>query len=396
MIKGIKNLDETKNISIEEARQGLFDALRQDDIKLQEEAFNNFASALQTDIMAEAKYTMTQVEEGKADEKILEARGIIIPLTSTEKKYFNAVIEREGFENVDELFPTTIVQDVFDKIRTEHPILSRIDARYVGAMLEYVFATPNTAKAYWGPICEDIRQMIIRGFKRVNLESSRLSGFIAVCKGILELGPNWLARYVIELMYEIMAVELEEAVLNGDGNNKPIGMLRKLSGAVDSVYPEKTPVTLSDLSAKSLAGIRAALAKAKLDDAGTVMIVNPVSYWSKIYPNTVFQTNNGTWVSDRLATGEEILKSYAVPEDKIIIGNPMNYFFGISGDVRIDEYDQTLAIEDMQLYIAKFFGYGMPKDPNAFFVADISSVEGATVAPLEEYIEDETEEVSGE
>lgn len=383
MIKGIKNLDEKKTITLEDARQGLFNALRQDDPKEQEEAFNNFTAALQSDIMNEARYTMRQIEEGKADEKILEARGTITPLTSTEKKYFNAVIERGGFENVDELFPTTIIQDVFSKIKTEHPILSKIDSKYVGAMLEYIFAKPNTAKAFWGPICEDIKQMILAGFEHVDLGSSRLSGFVAVCKGMLELGPNWLARYVIELMYEIMAVELEEAVINGDGNNKPIGMMRKLSRAVDSVYPEKSPITLSDLSAKSLAGIRAALAKAKLDDAGTVLIVNPVSYWSKIFPNTVFQTDNGTWVSDRLATGEEILKSYAVPEDKLIIGNPSNYFLGISGDVRIDEYDQTLAIEDMQLYIAKFFGYGIPKDPNAFFVADIATVEGATIPELE-------------
>ena len=37
----------------------------------------------------------------------------------------------------------------------------------------------------------------------------------------------------------------------------------------------------------------------------------------------------------------------------------------------------------MDLYIAKFYGYGLAKDKNAFFVADVSTVDGATVATLE-------------
>ena len=37
----------------------------------------------------------------------------------------------------------------------------------------------------------------------------------------------------------------------------------------------------------------------------------------------------------------------------------------------------------MDLYIAKFFGRGIPKNENAFFVADIESIEGATLATPE-------------
>ena len=39
----------------------------------------------------------------------------------------------------------------------------------------------------------------------------------------------------------------------------------------------------------------------------------------------------------------------------------------------------------MDLYIAKFYGYGIAKDPNAFFVADVTGVAGADVPKLEEF-----------
>lgn len=377
----MKNLDNT--MTTEKARVELFNALKSDDAEVQEKAFADFTDALQSEIIERANNTIQNVGTEISDNQILVNRGIMRPLTSTEKKYFNAVVERKGFDNVNEAFPKTIVQDVFKHLKTEHPLLSKIDMKDTTALATYIFAKPNKATAFWGPICEDIKQMILEGFNEVNLQSSRLSGFVAVCKGMLELGPNWLAEYVTTLIYEIMATSLELAIVAGTGKNQPIGMIKKLSGATDSVYPDKDKITLTELNADSLVGVRAALAKAKLDDAGVAILVNPVTYWAKVFKSLVLRTPEGEFVKDRLSTGEEIIPSYAVPEDTLVIGNPANYFLGVSGETRLDKYDQTLAIEDMELYIAKFYGYGLAKDPNAFFVADIKGVKGATVPELE-------------
>ena len=225
--------------------------------------------------------------------------------------------------------------------------------------------------------------MILDGFDVIDIKSSRLSGFVPVCKGMLELGPDWLANYVITFIQEIMSASLELAIVQGTGKEQPIGMIKKLSGATDSVYPDKDKVTLADFKSKSLAGIRAGLAKAKTDTGNVVIVVNPLTYWEKVFPNLAYQTVNGTWVLDKLPTGEEIIKTYACPENVLIFGDLQNYFLGVASDVRIDKYTETLAIEDMDLYIAKFYGYGLAKDKNAFFVADVSTVDGATVATLE-------------
>lgn len=377
----MQNLDNVKNM--ETLRAELFNAMTTEDADAQKEAFTNWAEGLQEYFVAEAKNEASALNEAMNDEKILINRGTLKALTSEEKKYFNAVVERKGFDNVQEAFPKTIIEDVFKYLKQEHPLLSKIDMKDTTGLATYIFAKPETATAFWGPICEDIKQMILSGFTAIDLKSSRLSGFVAVCKGMLELGPNWLANYVISAMTEIMSTALELAVVQGNGKNQPIGMIKKLSGATDSVYPDKEKVALAKLDATALAGIRATLAKAKLDSTGVAVLVNPVSYWSKVFPSLAFRADDGQFVLDKLATGETIITSYAVPEDVLVVGNPQNYFLGVSGDVRIDRYKETLAIEDMELFITKFYGYGLAKDKNAFFVCDISKITGAPLATLE-------------
>ena len=149
------------------------------------------------------------------------------------------------------------------------------------------------------------------------------------------------------------------------------------------VYPEKDAITLADFKPKTLAGIRGALAKAKTDNGSVVALVNPTTYWSKVFPALSYLTVNGQWVTTKLPTGEEIVPSHAVPENKIVFGVLENYLLVVASDVEITQYKETLAIEDMDLYIAKFFGRGIPKNENAFFVADIENMEGATLATPE-------------
>lgn len=377
----MKNLD--KNTNMETLRAELFASMQGDDANAQEQAFVNFAKGLQNAIMDEAKSEMAKQGEAYNDERILVNRGLIKPLTSEEKKYFNAVIQKEGFDNAEMVFPKTIIQDVFKNLKEEHPLLSRIDMQDTDVLAQMIFSKPQTAKGFWGPICEEIKQMIVKGFEVVDIKSSKLSGFVPVCKGMLELGPNWLANYVIEVIKEIMAASLELAIVQGNGKNQPIGMMKKLSGATDSVYPDKEKVILNNFEPTTLAGIRAAMAEEKTDTGEVCAIVNPITYWTKVFPNLAFKTQEGVWVRTTLPTGEEIIKSYAIPKDVIIFGDPKNYFVGVASDVTITKYTETLAIEDMDLFIAKFFGFGLAKDKNAFFVADVAGISGATAAPLE-------------
>lgn len=376
----MKNLD-AKNMTT--IRQNLFDAMQSEDKDVQVKAFSDFTDALQEDIMNRAKAEMENLTNSTSDNQILVNRGVRKAFTSEEMKYFNAVVAREGFAGVEEEFPVTIVQEIFNNLKTEHPLISRVDAKDVTGLVTFVLANPNAATAYWGPICADISQMVLEGFKEISLKASRLSGFVAICKGMLDLGPNYLGQYIYETIYEIMSTALEVAIVTGDGQNKPVGMLKSLSNGTvqgDStvIYADKVPVALTDLTPATLSGPRALLAEKKLDKGEVLFIVNPVTYFLKVFPKLAKQTDSGAWVVTNLPTGETVVQSHAVPVDKAIVGDAKNYFLGVSGALSLTEYKETLAIEDMNLYIAKMYATGQPKDKDAFIVLGLTGISGGT------------------
>lgn len=387
----MNNFDLENNKTMNVARQQLMNALKEGNEEEQQEAFVGVMSAMADEVQAEAKATIGRVNEGYQDDQILMNRGTHKPLTTEEKKYFNAVVEKGGFDNVEEVFPTTIVEDVLSNIEEEHPILSKIDVVSTKALAKYIYSKPGAKTAFWGDIRSDIRQIILDGFKVANLESYKLSGFVVVLKGMIELGPEWLATYVTRSLREIMDHTLELAVIDGEGpgatdgeNNEPapqpVGMTKSLTGVVDGVHPDKTPVVLDNLEPVAMAGLRARLAESKTDNGPVSVLVNPTTYWLKLFPSLATKVDD-RWSLSNLPTGEEIIPSHAVPQDRMIYGNLNNYFLAVSGQARIDKYTETLAIEDLDLYIAKFFGNGIPKDPDAFIVADISGVQGGEIAP---------------
>ncbi|WBY48108.1 phage major capsid protein [Latilactobacillus curvatus] len=378
----MKNLD-LNTQAVKEARVAMFNAMREGDEKQQGEAFNSFAQSLQDSITEQAQAHLDGIQNEMTDEKILENRGLQRALTQSERKFFAEAVQKQSFENMDEVFPETVVEDVLSRIKEEHPLLSMIDTQTVSALMKLIYADPTKQTAFWGKVPDNIKQILTEGFKTMSLESSKLSGFLAVPKGFFQLGPKYLATYVITFLEETMSATLESAVVSGTGKDMPIGMLKKLSGAIDNVYPDKTPIELTDLDPISLAGIHAALTKAKTANGQVAVIVNPMSYWAKLFPKLAVKDANNNWHLITLPTGDTIVQSYAVPEDRMIFGVLKNYALGVSSAMELGRYEETLAIEDMDLFIAKFFGMGVAKNENAFFVTDISKMTGATIPELE-------------
>ena len=52
-------------------------------------------------------------------------------------------------------------------------------------------------------------------FDRLDLEQTKLSAFLPVCKAMLDLGPEWLDRYVRTILAEAIANGLEEGIISG-------------------------------------------------------------------------------------------------------------------------------------------------------------------------------------
>ena len=203
---------------------------------------------------------------------------------------------------------------------------------------------------------------------------------------MLDLGPEWLDRYVREVLYEAFANGLEYGIVAGDGAEGPIGMIRQVGegvSVVDGAYPEKAAVKLSEITPASVGALVGGLAVSPSGKHRVVnnliFVVNPVDYFVKVMPATTLMAPDGTYRNDVMPYPMQIIQSPAVPEGKAVMGIASMYFAaaGTSKQGRIEYSDHAKFLEDKRVYLIKGYANGMPKDNNSFAVVDISNLKPA-------------------
>jgi hypothetical protein len=376
----IKNLD----APIVQNKEGQISAMQVafesgDSKAVAESIVNNYESnmlhfqTLMNDTMKDAR----KAQEENWDAQVLASRGVRI-LTSDEKKFYNAAIEVQSFDEVIKLMPPTVFERVFEDLEKEHPLLSLVNFQKVGATTAWVLRTPGAPAAFWGDVTAAIQEILDEGFRTIEQGMFKLSGFLVVSKAMFELGPEWLDRYVRTFMQEIVAEELETAIVNGDGNKKPIGMIRDLEGAVVAgAYPAKTKVVLNDLTPETI-GTKI-LAPTTKDGTrrytGVTLIVNPLDYATKFFPVGAKQRDDGTWSYDNFAVpGLTIVQSPAMPLNTAVSGLPKDYFMGVAAEQKLETTDVLRMIEDQRLYLIRQLANGRPLDADSFTVFDITGL----------------------
>jgi hypothetical protein len=274
--------------------------------------------------------------------------------------------------------PPTIFERVFEELRQNHPLLSEIDFVNTTATTEWITHNDDVEAAWWGALTGEIQKKLCMSFKKESTELYKLSAYVPVAKAMLNLGPEWLDRFVRQMMYESIAIALEAAIVSGTGKEQPIGMTKDLSGAVvGGVYPDKAAAALNDLKPKTLGTqIMAPLSKnGKRTVSNVLLIVNPLDYWSKIFPGTTVLTTSGTYVYGVLPIPAKVVQSVAVPEGTMIAGMAKYYFMGVGSSQKIEFSDHYKFLEDERTYITKQYANGKPIDNDSFLVFDISGMD---------------------
>lgn len=339
------------------------------------------AHHIQLGVLDQAKREAVEAARMEAADQHARAARNMNYLTVDERKYYNAVITANGFETAEvvSLMPATIIDRVFEDLKKKHPLLDKINFVNTGGVTQWITRTNDAEAAWWGPLCDTIKKKLSAAFKLEDMNLYKLSAYMPVCKSMLVLGPEWLDTYVRTVLGESIAMALELAIVNGTGKDQPIGMMKNLAGAVvEGVYPDKTPVALTEFTPASIGtAIMAPLTKNGtkiVDAANVVFIVNPLDYWSKIYQTVMTKNLNGQWVSNFLFPMENIIQSVAVPQGKMVTGEASNYFMGVGMSQKIEYSDEYKFLEDQRTYITKFLGNGKAKDNESFTVFDISGM----------------------
>lgn len=376
------------NVTREQARQAMMDAAARDDSAAFAAAFDWMLTAVESDLRQDYEEQLQQVRQD-ADRKVMAARGTR-QLTSEERGYYQRLAEAMRSDNpaqaltgADLILPQTVVDDVFEDLRTNHPLLSHVDFVPSSGATKMIMSKDGYQAATWGELCDDVVKELAAGFEVVDTGLKKLSAFLPVCKAMLELGPEWLDRYVREVLYEALANGLETGIVTGAGKSGPIGMSRKVGADVSVVggaYPEKEKTKLDEITTATYGDLVAKIATSPEGKARVVrdlvMIVNPEDYYGKVMPATTIQAPDGTYRNDVLPYPTTVIQSAAVEKNTAILGDAKRYFAaaGTSKQGRIEYSDHTKFLEDKRVYLAKVYANGAPKDNNAFLLLDITDL----------------------
>lgn len=372
----------------QELAQQFSAALASGDEKKVAQAMADMAGNIQQQVLQEAKFLNIE----QADISVLAQRGIR-QLTSAEKEYYEAVIgamkssdPKQALTNLNVTMPETVFEDVFTELVAEHPLLAAIDFVNTTYMTEWILNKHDKQIAAWGKIDAEVEKEISSAFEKISMVLHSLTAFMPVAKSMLDLGPQWLDKYVREVLKDALYVGLEEGVVNGTGIDQPVGMTKDLDAARadGEAYKDKEAIVVTDFTPATYGAILAKMAKTRTGRARAItkviMVVNPVDYFTKIMPATTVMRPDGTYANDVLPFPTEVIQCEQVAEGKAVVGVKGKYFMGIGTgkDGVIEASDEYHFLQRERVYLAYIYGNGKPKDNNAFVVLDISGVKPAT------------------
>nr|DAY89096.1 MAG TPA: major capsid protein [Caudoviricetes sp.] len=376
-----------KNLVIDQEQktgilQRMSTAIQSNDTESFSQAWTDLAETIQSAVLEESKEIIAS-----NDTAVLAQRGVR-QLTNEENKYYSKVIEamrgkdpKQAITLIDDVMPKTVIDEVFKYLTESHPLLDAITFQNTGAIVQWIMST-SSGVAGWGELCSTIDDELSGAFSVIELGKYKLSAFIPVCQAMLDLGPVWLDSYVRTLLSEALAVALEAAIVDGDGNGKPIGMTRALTGAVDGVYPQKTAVAITALDTTTYGTLLNTLSQAPNNKrraiSSVLLVVNPADYFTKVFPATTPRTTDGGFSYGVFPFPTTVVQSSAVPSGKAVMGLADRYFMGLGTGTakggKIEYSDEYKFLEDQRVYKIKLYGNGRPMDENAFILLDITGL----------------------
>ena len=376
IVAAMKSGDETK---MKEAWQAFHESVAEQVIR----DFEAVQAADDKKLLAQRGYRQLTTKETKWYQKVIDAAKSPNP-----KQAFATIL---GSDEEDDLMPETIIQDVYRDLENTHPLLSKISLTSTGYATKWILNDHDTQTAVWGTITATITEEITSAFRVIDLTQNKLSCYAIIEKGMLDLGPTFLDGYIRRVLREAMAGGLEEAILTGDGNGKPIGLTRDVHEGVSvsaGVYPEKTANygkhTVTDFTPASYGALVGELAMSEKGKArnvrGLTLVCNPVDYYTKVMPATTVLNANGTYVNNLFPVPTDVITSVFLDEGEAVLFLPDYYraFAGSASRSNVIEYsDDYKFLEDQRVFKVVQYATGRAYDNTCSLLLDISGLKPA-------------------
>ncbi|WP_242842592.1 phage major capsid protein [Clostridium tyrobutyricum] len=375
----------SKDLIQQELKNKLVQAFKSENPDDITQAFTDFAESVQQNVLQEYNtYQKTQ------DSNILAKRGVH-QLTSAEQKYYEKLIDamkssnpRQAITDIDIAFPETIIDNVMQDLKSEHPLLSAVNFVNTTILTKILVNKQGSQMATWGPLNSAITEQLQGSIGKIDLTICKLTAYMPMSKDMLNIGPAWVDAYVRATLTESLALALETGIVDGTGKDMPIGMDRSVADDVTvtgGVYPKKTATAITAFDPISYGNILDKISQKpngqKRPVPSVILVVNPSDYFTKVFPATTLRTTNGTYATNVFPFPTTVIQSSAVPTGQAIMGLASKYFMGIGGGSaggKIEYSDEFQFLDDNRVYVVRMYGNGRALDDNAFQLLDISGV----------------------
>ena len=123
--------------------------------------FDKMLEVIGEEVAGQYEQRLSELQQ-EMDSRILTARGVR-QLTSQEHTYYQKVAEamkssdpKQALANLDVVQPETIIDSVFEDLRTNHPLLSKINFMASGGAVKMMMNTNGYQEAAWGQLTDTI------------------------------------------------------------------------------------------------------------------------------------------------------------------------------------------------------------------------------------------------
>ena len=297
-------------------------------------------------------------------------------LSQEEKKFYEGFkdIKQSLTANQIDIIPTEIIDRTLDDVKTASPILKLVNM--APANVKKWIVASHSGVAVWGALTDDIKGELSAEISALNIELHMLSAYLVIPKAIRELSLEFVDRYFMAILSEAMQDGLVKGYLDGDGKTGPIGIFRQIGATNnDGTQKAKTVVTnITKFSPKGLAPVRKTLTNnGKRVVPKLYLICNPADEAEYVDPCMYGEALTGGYVNKSFIEIEKIVDANC-PQGKAAFTIEGHYTMGATG-VRVNEYDQTKAMENADLIIATGYANGRAVDDNVAVVFDVTKLE---------------------
>lgn len=344
--------EEEKELSVEEERSLMAD------IEEKSEDVSNLRKIKGEEKMEERKFTIDSKEYrsawakkvmGMRDDQLSdeEKRALGDAVTTTATTFVASASSTQGINNGGLFIPTSVKMELMEQIEEMSPFFRDIRKLNVAGNVDlpYLFAGDD---AEWYVELNDTKNEG-QEYRNLQLTGWELAKDVVITWKLEEMAVESFISFIVEELVHKMGTALINAVIYGDGSNKPTGVMNGLVAVTSGETPIDTIIaTYESLDQEARRG-----AKVYVSTAVKVAMIG-------------YKDENGNYPFLQGINGTDLFSIETDPflqNNDILVGNPRYYILNENTPVRIDA---ERTVKGRQTRFGAYAIYDGKAKPGAF------------------------------